>query len=231
MNIFLINTFIFFFVFIHAIAQTATSANEKVSIYIHKQSGKIYEYEDFYGQANHWLSGTFKYVFKISGDTTYYYLDEADIDGILATKDSIAKVKLHSSVSIGELIDLNGTKYDQPIFEDKVLVFNFWGIGCRPCIAEFPELNKLVSSFEDKDVLFFAPTSDDNNKVIDDFLSQRDFKYTVIPDARDLAEKLNAFGLPIHAIIDRNGILRFIQFGGKKETIFSVLETEINKYL
>src|SRR5690606_5542268 len=45
-----------------------------------------------------------------------------------------------------------------------IVVLNFWGLGCGPCIAEMPELNKLVDKYRDRsDVKFLAPAGDQSN--------------------------------------------------------------------
>ncbi|TAF59519.1 MAG: TlpA family protein disulfide reductase [Cytophagales bacterium] len=48
----------------------------------------------------------------------------------------------------------------------KVVVLNFWGTYCVPCIKEMPELNDLKKRFSySSDVVFLAPTRDNAAKL------------------------------------------------------------------
>ena len=50
--------------------------------------------------------------------------------------------------------DLDGNMYTQQTIKGKILVLNFWFIGCTTCVAEMPDLNKLVDQYKSRrDVL------------------------------------------------------------------------------
>lgn len=86
----------------------------------------------------------------------------------------------------------------------KVVVLNFWFIGCAPCRREIPELNTLVEKFRGKDVEFIGMAIDDA-KALTTFLRRTAFAYRVVPSA---ASTIAAFGVaayPTHAVIDRKG--------------------------
>jgi thiol-disulfide isomerase/thioredoxin len=40
--------------------------------------------------------------------------------------------------------DINGKKIDTKDWAGKTVVLNFWFIGCPPCRAEIPDLNRLA---------------------------------------------------------------------------------------
>ena len=44
--------------------------------------------------------------------------------------------------------------------KNQVIVINFWFEKCPPCIAEMPELNKLVDKYKQKGIRFIGITHD-----------------------------------------------------------------------
>lgn len=54
--------------------------------------------------------------------------------------------------------DINGVKLDtKKELAGKILVINFWFIGCPPCRAEIPDLNEIADQYKDnKDVVFYC---------------------------------------------------------------------------
>jgi len=106
-------------------------------------------------------------------------------------------------------ISLDGKKLDLISLRGKVVVLNFWFIECRPCVEEMPTLNGLVDEFKDNDVVFIAPTWD-NEATLGTFLKIHPFKYQVVANARDMI--LGSYGdgtgnmpFPMHLVIDKEG--------------------------
>lgn len=50
------------------------------------------------------------------------------------------------------LTDIEGNYFTPADFKGKVLLINFWSVGCKPCIKEIPEENLLVKDYKDKPV-------------------------------------------------------------------------------
>ena len=62
--------------------------------------------------------------------------------------------------------DINGDAINFEDLKGKVVVLNFWFIGCPACIAETPKLNQLTEKFADEaDVVFIALTYEPTGKV------------------------------------------------------------------
>lgn len=55
-------------------------------------------------------------------------------------------------------------------YEGKIVLLNFWGTFCPPCIKEFPDLRKLETEFSD-DLVVIA-ISDENPEKIKQFVSR-----------------------------------------------------------
>jgi peroxiredoxin len=126
--------------------------------------------------------------------------------------DYLAKAKSKSSASTTSRKEakafkaesLDGKPYDLSTLRGKVVVVNFWFIGCAPCRVEMPGLNQLVAEFKDKDVVFLAlalDSADDLRK----FLKTTAFNYTVIADAEGISRSYEVSAFPTHVVIDKKG--------------------------
>jgi carboxyl-terminal processing protease len=94
----------------------------------------------------------------------------------------------------------------------KVVVLNFWFTACAPCIKEVPELNDLVKKYEGKDVEFLSITYDPKD-VATEFVKKHNFKYKHIVDAQNIIDSFKVTAYPTHIVIDRDGKIKFTQFG------------------
>lgn len=125
--------------------------------------------------------------------------------------------------------DMDGKTVDLAEMEGKVVVLNFWFVGCKPCIQEMPELNRLVDKYKGKDVVFLAFATD-RIPAIKNFLTKTTFKYTIVPRARHIAKMFGVYTYPGHYVIDKNGIVRFYQKGYSSGT-GSRVDYEIYRHL
>lgn len=125
-------------------------------------------------------------------------------------------------------IDLNDRVYSANTTKHKFVVLNCWFIHCAACIAEIPELNKLVSLYKKRqDVLFlalaFAPAI-----ALKAFLKKTTFKYQVVADKTDyLMNELKIAGYPTHLLVNKNG--EIAKVSNKLEDLVTALSKEIIK--
>jgi thiol-disulfide isomerase/thioredoxin len=87
----------------------------------------------------------------------------------------------------------------------KVVVLNFWFIGCHVCRAIKPGLNALKSRFEGRDdVIFLAMTADPSGDV-EKYLKKEPFDYIQAADAKASMSQFVFSGYPKNIVIDRHG--------------------------
>ncbi len=113
-----------------------------------------------------------------------------------------------------DVITIGGQRLRLSALRGKVVVLNFWFIGCAPCIAELPALNRLVEDYKGKDVVFVA-FGRDSDLDIREFLEKKEFKYDVVSSDYDFARTyciLN--GWPTSMVLDKQGVLRKVFTGG-----------------
>jgi thiol-disulfide isomerase/thioredoxin len=108
---------------------------------------------------------------------------------------------------------------------DKILFINFWATWCAPCMEEFPEIQKMVRMYDERQVDFVTVSvnSPDEKKLVLNFLQkQHAFNRNLLLNSNDAAEAVAAFGgtsdwkgaVPYTAIIGANGKILYSTQGG-----------------
>ena len=87
----------------------------------------------------------------------------------------------------------------------KVVVLNFWFIGCPVCLAYKPKLNELRSKFAANDnVVFLAATADAAGDVRK-FLAKEKFDYIQAVDADAALKQFVFSGYPKNIVVSKTG--------------------------
>ena len=116
------------------------------------------------------------------------------------------------------LIDIGGNNINSKSLKGKVVVINFWGIKCKPCVQEIPKLNSLVKDYQNQEIAFVAIASD-TNEELNKFLAKRSFKYThcsvTSSQYAELQSTINEgfIAMPLHYIIDKDWQIIYRFFG------------------
>lgn len=115
------------------------------------------------------------------------------------------------------LADLKGKMVTLDGFKGKVVFVDFWASWCGPCKQEFPEINRFISKYNDKDVVVLAVNVDKQRSHAEEFLAKipdLSGKITVVldPDSK-VVSLYNARMMPTSFIIDKAGVVRYIHFG------------------
>ncbi|MCH5163559.1 MAG: redoxin domain-containing protein [Clostridiales bacterium] len=121
----------------------------------------------------------------------------------------------------------------------EVVVINFWGIWCTPCIGELPYFNQIAEEYPEVKVLaihghFLSGGTDDVSK----FINRNWRNYKVLFAQGDLNEN-GSFCLtygdlggsstyPYTVIVDKQGNIAYIQNGSLN---YATLKTEVEKVL
>ncbi|MEA1877725.1 MAG: redoxin domain-containing protein, partial [Bacteroidota bacterium] len=124
---------------------------------------------------------------------------------------------------------MDGKKLSLKNLDGKIIVINFWNLGCGPCRAEMPDLNKLVEKYKDDEVLFIAFSNDQRIRVVE-FFKKKEFNYQIVTEANDVFKAYGVKVLPTHVVINSNGTIHHRLTGGGKN-IYEILDNMLGTML
>jgi peroxiredoxin len=115
------------------------------------------------------------------------------------------KYKLQDGTVLKELNfkDSNGNSISLDSLKGKVIVLNFWFIGCKPCVEEIPDLNRIQEKYKDDNVEFLAVTFD-SKKKLEEFVKKKPFNFTLVPDGMKIIRQFYVNSYPTTMIIDKD---------------------------
>jgi thiol-disulfide isomerase/thioredoxin len=114
---------------------------------------------------------------------------------------------------------IRGNRIELDKLKGKVVVLNFWFVGCPPCRMEIPELNELTKEFAGREVVFVGVALDEK-AAVEEFLVSTPFDYQQIASGRAIATQYGIKGYPTHAVLDKTGKVVFQTMGLAPNTLF-----------
>jgi len=111
-------------------------------------------------------------------------------------------------VAAVEFVDGAGKAHTLADFMGKVVLLNVWATWCGPCREEMPTLDRLQAQLGGSDFQVLALSIDQGGiQVVRDFYREIGIRHLelYIDDSAEANRRLNAFGLPITLLLDRQG--------------------------
>lgn len=132
-------------------------------------------------------------------------------------------LQVGTSVPIFSASAMDGTQYDLNELRGSVVVLTFWSTKCYICQQEFPKMNQMVRSFDNKKVVFLSLTMENEEKV-QSFLKSNQVAATVVPNSFGVllqyADRNRRgyidMGFPSYFVIDQQGVLQHHSSGWDK---------------
>lgn len=141
----------------------------------------------------HWNRGNSELAMK------YHYMANSDLDLI------------GKPVSDFSTTDLDGNGITLQEYRDKVVLLNFWEIGCGFCQEEMPNVKKVYDTYKGKGFDVIGVTLDTDEALLRDYLNENGITWRQIYSEKGeegpLVKKYKITSLPTPWLIDRNGIL------------------------
>jgi len=115
---------------------------------------------------------------------------------------------------------LEGDSVALSSMQGEAVLLNLWATWCVPCRTETPYLQSIHEEYGDRGLRVVGVSQDVGEAASDirAFVTQFGVTYTILHDARMRGLDLyQVNGLPGTFLIDREGILRWMQFGPIRE--------------
>ena len=129
----------------------------------------------------------------------------------------------------GKLVNLSD-------YKGKVVLLNFWGTWCGPCLQEIPDLNNLYTKYNKKGLEILGITIPrsgitDSDKELIKFMKRWKMDYTILKDIHGYETQMVMIeygksigrpitGVPTTLIIDREGYIVRGYIGPRPEEVF-----------
>ena len=114
----------------------------------------------------------------------------------------------------------------------KVVVLDFWGTWCPPCVESIPSLRSLNKKFtKEPSFLLIGVSSDSDEETWKEFTTKEKMIWPQFLDQeRQMQRAFNVRAFPTYIVIDHEGIIRFRSIGTSWERSADLQDT-IKKYL
>jgi thiol-disulfide isomerase/thioredoxin/Tfp pilus assembly protein PilF len=112
------------------------------------------------------------------------------------------------------LKDLEGQTVSLASLKGKVAVVKFWGTWCAPCVAEMPELQKVVDRYaNDPNVAIVTITSDHDPALPREFMKKNNYRFPVLLDDGWITRSTNVHAYPTTWFLTPEGRIAFEKRG------------------
>jgi peroxiredoxin len=130
---------------------------------------------------------------------------------------------------------MNGETVQLSKLRGKVVLLDFMASWCGICLATAPEIKQIYSQFDRAKLEIISvsldggETTDSTLRDLNDFLARSPVNWPVIFDDTGwdnaIARSYSVNRLPLHVIIDQEGIVRLIAEGGETEALQKIKST------
>lgn len=123
-----------------------------------------------------------------------------------------------------------GKTYSNASFRGRVVLVNFWGTWCKPCLKELPRFAQLYRRYRKHGLTLLAIATDEDPDAVKDTLAATKIKAKVAIAGEAYAGQYESPDFPFTFVVDHQGIIRGSYFGYEPECM-GALEADIRAQL
>ena len=130
------------------------------------------------------------------------------------------------------LYDANGKKVSLSQLKGKVVVLDFYFIGCSGCMLSLKPLNAIYEKYKNKELIIASLTERDSKKAVLDFEKRYKIDYTGYINAADVVKSYHVTAFPTFYFIDKEGKIGNVFVGyidDFEEKVSSVVDNLLSK--
>ncbi len=103
-------------------------------------------------------------------------------------------------------------------FKGKVVLIDFWAVGCGPCRMEMPHLKSLYEKSGGRLVVLAVNAWDEPPEVVKNFVESEKLPFTVLLNGSKVFEsQYHGNGIPMGVLVDSTGRIVFTHLGFDQE--------------
>ena len=109
-------------------------------------------------------------------------------------------------------------------WKGKVVLVDCWATWCLPCNAEIPHVKELYANFHAKGLEIVGIDCDGDDETVNTFTKQKEMPWTQLREESQtddpwhpLAKQWGVGGIPTMFLIDKKGVLRYVDAGEETE--------------
>jgi thiol-disulfide isomerase/thioredoxin len=118
----------------------------------------------------------------------------------------------------------------QGTFKGRVLVVNFWGTWCKPCLKELPEFDQLYRRYRKHGMTLLAIATDDDAKAVKDLVTEKRWGAKIAIAGEAYAGQYGSPKFPFTFVVDHKGVIQ-ASYRGYKPECLGQLEADIREQL
>jgi len=115
-------------------------------------------------------------------------------------------------------------------YRGRVLVVNFWGTWCKPCLKELPEFAQLYRRYRKYGMTLLAIATDEEAEGVSEVVDKKKLAAKIAIAGEAYAGKYGSPKFPFTFIVDYKGVIRAAYRGYKPECL-GQLEADIREQL
>ena len=113
------------------------------------------------------------------------------------------KIEKNRNQVLPTLVTLENEEFQLEELKGNVIILNLWATWCKPCIAEFKNLEESKNLFKENDVKIIAVSNEPIDKI-SEFLKRKSFDLNFVKLNGDLSY-FDVYSLPTTIVLDKNG--------------------------
>jgi peroxiredoxin len=144
----------------------------------------------------------------------------------------LALLALGTTAPDWTLNDANGRQVSLSQLHGKVVLLDFYFIGCSGCMASIKPLNSIYEKYKSKDLIIASLTERDSKNAVLDFEKRYKIKYPGYLHAADVVKSYHVRSFPTFYFIDKEGKIGGVFIGCEndfEEQVTSVVDSLLSK--
>ncbi|RYE27381.1 MAG: TlpA family protein disulfide reductase [Sphingobacteriaceae bacterium] len=111
------------------------------------------------------------------------------------------------------LHDTNGKKNSLAEMKGKIVLLDFFFVGCGPCLQSLASLDRLQEKYKNRNFEILSISDRDSKKLVTDFKKVQNITNQIYPEGGDVAKLYRVTAAPTFYLIDQQGKIASVTEG------------------